>query len=32
MNMLNNGDIVHNVDFDESDYQKCLWLLALNRR
>jgi isopentenyldiphosphate isomerase len=30
MNMFNNGDIVHNVDFDESDYEKCLSLLALN--
>lgn len=30
MNMLNNGEIVSNVDFDDRDYAKCLILLKSN--
>ena len=30
MNMLNNGEIVSNVDFDDMDYAKCLILLKSN--
>lgn len=30
MNMLNNGEIVSNVDFDDRNYAKCLILLKSN--
>ena len=32
MNMFNNGEIVHNVNFDDKDYERCLILLKYKKK